>query len=207
MRKGYAEAMNHRSPGLRERTRNAVQWEIAESAGSLFVEQGYEETTIDDVAAAVGMSKRSVFRYFDTKEDLVLGKFDALADAMLAGLRARPADESIWKSLCAMLKFLVPHIDSQGRDAVTAPLQRLIFATPVLLAGYLERQHQVQKSVVTTLRERAEEAGQTVATDDPTPRVLTAAAFGCLMVAQQAWLEDESKSFADVLERTLSIID
>ncbi|MEV4130435.1 TetR/AcrR family transcriptional regulator [Nocardia sp. NPDC049707] len=199
--------MIDRSPGLRERTRSAVQWEIAESAASLFVEQGYEGTTIDDVAAAVGMSKRSVFRYFETKEDLVLGKFDALAGAMLAGLRTRPVGEPTWESLCAMLKLLVPHIDSEGRDVVTAPLQRLIYETPVLLAGYLERQYQVQKSVVATLRERAEKAGQPIAANDPAPRVLTAAAFGCLMVAQQAWLEDDSDSFTDVLERTLSIID
>ncbi|MGI5491361.1 TetR/AcrR family transcriptional regulator [Microtetraspora malaysiensis] len=199
--------MTDRSPGLRERTRNAVQWEIAESAGSLFVEQGYDETTIDDVAAAIGMSKRSVFRYFETKEDLVLGKFDALAGAMLAGLRARPAGESTWESLRAMLAFLVPHVDSQGRDAVTAPLQRLIFETPVLLAGYLERQHQVQKSVVSILRERAVEAGRPFAVDDPAPRVLTAAAFGCLMVAQQAWLENDADSFAEVLDRALSVLD
>jgi AcrR family transcriptional regulator len=198
--------MTDRSPGLRERTRSAVQWEIAEIAGSLFVEQGYDGTTVDDVAAAAGMSKRSVFRYFETKEDLVLGKFDALAGAMLAELRSRPASESTWASLRGMLGTLVPHIDSQGRDAVTAPLQRLIFATPALLASYLERQHRVQESVVELLRERAAAAGAPLGTDDPAPRVFTAAAFGCLLVAQQAWLEDDSGAFSAVLDRSLSVL-
>src|SRR5690242_10152847 len=91
--------MSESRSGLRERTRRAVRKEIAEAAGALFAERGYEATTIDHIAAAVGMSQRSVFRYFATKEELVLGKFDFVVEEMLDVLRARPADEPVWTSL------------------------------------------------------------------------------------------------------------
>ncbi len=59
---------------VRERTRRAVRDELAQLAKDLFVEKGYDETTIDDLAAAAGMSKRTFFRYFASKEELVMGK-------------------------------------------------------------------------------------------------------------------------------------
>src|SRR6266508_2848864 len=52
---------------VRERTRRAVRGELAQLAAGLFVEKGYDETTIDDLAAAAGMSKRTFFRYFASK--------------------------------------------------------------------------------------------------------------------------------------------
>src|SRR5580704_9262497 len=82
------EAMTEPPAGLRERMRRTVLSEIAEVALKLFIEHGYETVTIDDIAAAAGLSRRSVFRYFSTKEDIVVGKFDLIADDMLAELRA-----------------------------------------------------------------------------------------------------------------------
>jgi len=193
-------------PALRERTRTVVQWEISEVAASLFVERGYEATTMDDVAAAVGMSKRSVFRYFPAKEDLALGKFDALAAAMLDVLRTRPLDEPIWAALRAMLEVLVPHIDSGDNKSVSTSMQRLIFQTPDLLAGYLERQDRVQEAVVAAIRERADVAGRPFAADDPSPRVLAATAFACLIAAQRTWLDAGADGFAGVLARALSVL-
>ncbi|MEU9337047.1 TetR/AcrR family transcriptional regulator [Streptomyces sp. NPDC048290] len=195
-------------PPLRERKRTVVQWEVSEVAASLFVERGYEATTVDDVAAAVGMSKRSVFRYFPAKEDLALGKFDTLAAAMLDVLSARPLDEPVWTSLRAMLEMLVPHIDSADKNSVSAPMQRVIFETPHLLAGYLERQHRVQETVVATMRERALAAGRPYAADDPSLGVLVAAAFGCLTAAQRTWLDgDDEGGFEGVLGRGLAALE
>src|SRR6266545_7692516 len=60
---------------VRERTRRAVRDELTQLAKDLFVEKGYDETTIDDLAAAAGMSRRTFFRYFASKEELVMGKY------------------------------------------------------------------------------------------------------------------------------------
>ncbi|MDX5565927.1 TetR/AcrR family transcriptional regulator [Streptomyces sp. ID05-04B] len=194
-------------PGLRERTRQAVRREITEAANALFIERGYETTTIDDIAAAVGMSKRSVFRYFPTKEDLVVGKVDYLAEEMLQGLRARPAGEPVWQSLRAIFDLLVPHVDDLDKDSVAAPIQRVIFNTPNLLGSYLEKQQQMQEVVVAALSERAAETGIPCPAGDPTLRAITAAAFGCLVAAQQTWLESGSSgTFADALDMAMAAV-
>src|SRR6266571_6185325 len=78
---------------VRERTRRAVRGELAQLAVGLFVEKGYDETTIDDLAAAAGMSKRTFFRYFASKEELVMGKYEVLGEQLAEDLSARPTDE------------------------------------------------------------------------------------------------------------------
>ena len=103
--------MEEKKSGLRERTRLAVAREITEAASALFIATGYETTTIDDIARAVGMSRRSVFRYFPTKEDIVLGKLNFLGEELLEGFRARPAEETVWESLRSIFALLVPHVD------------------------------------------------------------------------------------------------
>ncbi|KIH99367.1 hypothetical protein LP52_07625 [Streptomonospora alba] len=199
--------MSERTPGLRERTRLAVQKEIAEAADALFVERGFEATTVDDIAAAVGMSQRSVFRYFATKEEIVLGKFDLVVDDMLAALRARPADEAVWTSLHRVFDVLVSLAEKPGHEEMVEPIHRVVFETPALLAGYLQKLQHMQDAVVTELRDRADAAGTPYAVDDPTPRALTAAAFGCLVAAQHSWLASGAKgSFADAVDRAMATV-
>jgi AcrR family transcriptional regulator len=199
--------MNEKNPPLRERTRRAVQKEITDAANTLFVEQGYEATTIDDIAAAVGMSQRSVFRYFPTKEDIVVGKFDFVADEMLGALRARPADEPVWESLRRVFDLLVPYVDAPGKHEVAEPMQRIVFSTPPLFASYLQKLQQMQDAVVTALQERAAAAGTPYPDEDPAPRALTGAAFGCLIAAQHSWLAGgATATFADTLDRAMAAI-
>jgi AcrR family transcriptional regulator len=199
--------MNVKHPPLRERTRRAVQKEITDAASALFVERGYEATTIDDIAAAVGVSQRSVFRYFPTKEEIVVGKFDFVAEQMPGVLRARPAGEPVWESLRRVFDLLVPYVDAPGKHEVAEPMQRIVFSTPPLFASYLQKLQQMQDAVVTALLERAETAGIPYPGDDPAPRALTAAAFGCLVAAQHSWLAGGAKaSFAETLDRAMATI-
>lgn len=199
--------MSEQQPGLRERTRRAVQKEITEAANALFVERGYEATTIDDIAAVVGLSPRSVFRYFPTKEDLVVGKFDLVADDMVEVVRARPADEPLWTSLRRCFDLLIPYVDTPGKHEVAEPIQRTVFATPILLARYLEKLQKLQDAVVAVIVERAVAAGTPYASDDPAPRAITAAAFGCLVAAQHSWLAGNAKgSFAAAIDRAMATV-
>lgn len=190
-------------PGLRERTRRAVQKEIGDAALKLFVSQGYDATTIDDIASAVGMSQRSVFRYFGTKEEIVVGKFDLGANDMLDVLRARPLDEPVWTSLHRLLDI----VDMPDKHESTKPIQRVIFETPALLAMYLQKLQNIQNAVVAVLLDRAESAGTPYAANDPSPRALTAAAFGCLVAAQHAWLASRTRdSLADYVDRAMATL-
>lgn len=100
------------SEGLWSRTRQAAFAEIAEVAMDLFLEKGFEATTFDDIAAAAGISRRSLFRYFGTKEDIVLsGMVDEGAIARDA-LAERPDDEPLWTSLLNVLVTLLDQPDA-----------------------------------------------------------------------------------------------
>ncbi len=165
--------------------------------------RGYDATTIDDIAAAVGMSQRSVFRYFASKEDIVVGKLDLGADDMLDILRARPAGEPPWTSL----RRLFDIVGTPDRQETLKPIQRVVFETPALLAVYLQKLHGIQDAVADALRDRAKAAGTPYAPDDPAPLTLTAAAFGCLVAAQHAWLASAtSDSLATYIDRAMATI-
>lgn len=200
--------MNDAQSGLRERTRRAVQKEITDAAQRLFVDRGYEQTTIDDIADAVGMSRRSVFRYFPTKEDIVVGKFDFVAETIVDELRARPADEPVWESLRRMFDLLIPYVDAPGKHAVAEPMQRIVFASPGLLASYLEKLEHMKDSAELVIRERAQERGEAFADSDPTPRAVIGAAFGCLLAAQHAWLAGgANETFATCVDRAMAALE
>ncbi|MBR7503177.1 TetR family transcriptional regulator, partial [Mycobacterium tuberculosis] len=78
-----------------------MQAEITAIALRLFRERGYSETTVDDLAAASGMSRRTFFRYFPSKEDVISGKWVGMGEDMIARLLARPGDEDPWTSVRA----------------------------------------------------------------------------------------------------------
>jgi AcrR family transcriptional regulator len=199
--------MNDSQGGLRERTRRAVQQEITDAAQRLFLEKGYEATTVDDIAEAVGMSRRSFHRYFANKEDVVVGKFDLVADEMLNSLTTRPTDEPVWESLRRLFDLLVDYVDAPGKPEIADPMQRIVFTTPGLLASYLEKLHRMQDAAEQALRGRAERAGTPYAADDPTPRAIVGAAFGCLIAAQHAWLANGGQtSFAATIDRAMTTV-
>ncbi|MFG1995807.1 TetR family transcriptional regulator [Actinoplanes sp. NPDC048988] len=83
-------APDHPQPGLRERKKARIRAEIRAQAMRLFAEQGYAATTTEQIAAAADVSPSTFFRYFPTKERLVLA--DDLEETMLAALAEQPTD-------------------------------------------------------------------------------------------------------------------
>ena len=168
---------------LRERTRRAVRAELIDAAQDLFVVQGYEGTTVDQIAAAVGMSRRSFFRYFASKDDLVLGKYDAMADQLVEALRARPADEALWESLRRVFDCVVDYASDPGRAERMEAMERIVQTDDALRASYLQRLDAIQSALVTAARERARAAGRGWDDADPAPAAAVGAAFACMRAA------------------------
>jgi AcrR family transcriptional regulator len=105
---------------LRERQRVETQTLILDAALHLFEVKGYEQTTVEDIAAAVGISSRTFFRYFDSKTALLFDKegHEAHDDSagLMAALVARPASETVSEALRAVLREqLVAMFDGDGR--------------------------------------------------------------------------------------------
>src|ERR1700759_88351 len=78
---------------LAERKRQLVRDELAEAALRLLARQGFEETTVDELAAAAGVSRRTFFRYFASKEDVVISSVVVAPEGMVAEVAPRPAEE------------------------------------------------------------------------------------------------------------------
>jgi AcrR family transcriptional regulator len=123
--------------GLRELTRASVRDQIGEQALLLFDEKGFDATTVDDIAATVGISARSFFRYFPTKEDAVIGDPSALAGVIRDAAAARPADESAW---VALRRALDP-FEVTDRADITRGLRhmRVMMSTASLRARNVEK--------------------------------------------------------------------
>lgn len=80
--------------GLRERKRRETHARVVDAGICLFVEKGYEATTIDEIAAAAGISRRTFFHYFDSKDDILLSLQSGMGEMLAARVRAAPAGVS-----------------------------------------------------------------------------------------------------------------
>src|SRR6266480_6316768 len=123
-------------PGLRERKKQQTWGLIAETARRLFKEHSFDAVTVDDVARAADVARKTVFNYFPTKEDLFFSGFEAFQERLLSAVRNREPGESI---VGAFSRFL---IESRGLLTADDPsaierlyeVNRLIAESPALLA-------------------------------------------------------------------------
>ncbi|GAA3102471.1 TetR family transcriptional regulator [Streptomyces rectiviolaceus] len=132
-------------PGLRERKRQRMYEAVSETAITLFLEKGFEKVPVAEVAAAADISKPTLFRYFPTKEDLVLHRFADHVDEASRVVATRPTKRS---PLDALQRHFLDGLERQ--DPVTGlcdnvhvlAFHRLLYGTPSLVArlyAYQER--------------------------------------------------------------------
>lgn len=177
--------------GLRERTRRAVRAELAEVAIDLFARRGFDETTVEDIARAAGMTKRSFFRYFPTKEDVVFDGVDLTGEKVVAGIEARPAEEDPWDSLYYVLRDWHDEIHASERILDTL---RLIEATPALVGRLHQRRTEWRRRVSEALRTRP---GADI--DPYTADLLTNAATGVLDAVSSQWTRSDGQASRQAL--------
>jgi AcrR family transcriptional regulator len=127
-------------PGLRERKKQRTRQLIADTARRLFAERGFEAVTVAEVARAAEVAEKTVFNYFQTKEDLFYSRLEAFQEEILSAIRTRRAGETV---LAAFRAFLLQprgvfDLEAAGGDEeATRQLQmmsRVITASPALLA-------------------------------------------------------------------------
>jgi AcrR family transcriptional regulator len=169
-------------PGLREMTRRAVRSQIAVAAMALFAERGFEETTVDEIAVEVGMSSRSVFRYFPTKEDIVVGHLDEIGDKLATALEARPVDEAPWVALRHAMR---PHLQDIATNADSMLATALMLSNaPALRGALLNKRARWTELLVPNVVLRLEGS---VRTREVQARAVVSAALACLNTAVDEW--------------------
>jgi AcrR family transcriptional regulator len=167
----------------------------------LFVEQGFDKTTVDQIAAEAGLSRTSFFRYFATKEDVVLGHLEELGQRVLDALVARPAGEPPWQALRHAFDLLVEEakLPEQGLS-----MRRMLRDAPSLKARLLGKQMGWLDLLVPEVARRLGVAG---AAPDVRPRALVAAALGCLNAAVDVWTDSGgSVSLPALLDQAMTAV-
>ncbi len=157
----------------KERTRR----ELAEAATRLFLERGYDGTTVEEIAAAVDISPRTFFRYFPTKGDIVVALARTSFEDLAAALRERPHAEAPARALAAAVEALIA-----GDAGDVRAFERLLADNPGLRAAWLQACHHDRALLAAALAERMdlEPAGLEV-------RVLACAVTCTIDAALEAW--------------------
>jgi AcrR family transcriptional regulator len=131
-----AEGRDGQRGGLRARKMARTRAAIEDAALRLFLERGYVATTIDEIAAAVEVSPRTVLRYFGSKEDVLFARERETVRLVGELLAARPAGEAVLPAARAVLARVAADYDA-ARERRLA-WARLVRATPALAGAYLE---------------------------------------------------------------------
>jgi AcrR family transcriptional regulator len=126
------------APGLRAQKKKRTSDELRRVALELFVTHGFDAVTVDDVVAAADVSKTTFYRYFESKEDVVLGSAAERLDTMRSELLGRPADEPALDAIRhAFLAFAEQYQKDRERNVA---IGRIMRTTPSLAARNLEHQ-------------------------------------------------------------------
>jgi len=179
---------------LQQRKRQLVRQEIAHAAWLLFADRGYEDTTVGEIARAAGISRRSFFRYFSSKEDVVIGTTDALAEDVLAAFASRPASEP---PLVAIQHALTPAIAKRLADTAEArAIVSLLRESRTLRRAMLERHARLEERLAGLIAART---GADLRRD-PTPALLAFLARALLDTAWNVWYDQRPKDVGAMID-------
>ncbi|HEX6682383.1 MAG TPA: TetR family transcriptional regulator [Candidatus Limnocylindrales bacterium] len=186
--------------GLRERKKEKTRRSIQQEALKLFARQGYEATTVDQIAEAAEISPSTFFRYFATKEDVVIQ--DDYDPVMIEIFLAQPAGLNPVAALRRTLRELIDAMGPAEKEELLLRA-RLQLATPALRARLLTS----QTSTVNTLSAAvAQRTGRDE--DDLEVQAFTGAVIGCILPALARWVSSEGKaSFPELAEICLAQLE
>jgi TetR/AcrR family transcriptional regulator, regulator of mycofactocin system len=170
--------------------------ELEAVAFDLFDRQGFEETTVDDIAAAAGIGRRTFFRYFPSKNDVPWGDFEAELDRMRARLAAFPAGLPLMDALReAIVDFnaIAPDQVAQHRRRM-----RLILGVPAVKAHSTLRFAAWRQVVAEFAAGRLGQPAAALA-----PQAVAHAVLGVTTAAYEHWLEHEAASLGELLDAAM----
>jgi AcrR family transcriptional regulator len=183
----------------RARKRAATKHAIQEHALRLFVEKGYDATTVDEIAAAAGVSHMTFFRYFPRKEEVVeYDEYDPLLEKLIA---ARPPDEPPLVVLNNAIRAGLEKILSTDREALQVRT-RLVLRNPVLRSRNLVAQDATRNLFATALARRA---GLTE--PDLAALVQASAALDAVGVAMMAWADGNVTDPVAVIDEAFAALE
>ncbi len=186
-------------PGLRERKKARTRALIQEHALRLFREQGYDETTVEGIAEAAEVSPSTFFRYFPTKEDVVL--YDPFDPILIEAFRAQPAELSPLGALRAAMKSV---LGSSPGEWMAQQQERadLILSVP-------ELRRRMMDGIVASMEPFAQALGERVGrpADDFAVRNLVGAVIGVGLFAWFAAAASENGDYLALMDAAMAHLE
>ena len=179
----------------RERKKARTRQRLQEQALRLFVERGYEATTVEQIAAAAGVSHMTFFRYFPTKDAVLSDSYDPL---LVAAIRARPHTEHPVARIHGAVREGLGAIYAADREALLVRV-RLTLRTPALRARLWENQVATRDLLAGALVD-----GE----PDFTTRILASACLSTLTTALEEWVAtDGAADLPDLIDAAFHVLD
>jgi AcrR family transcriptional regulator len=185
--------------GLRERKKQKTRESIQRTALRLFEKQGYDETTIEQIAAAAEISPSTFFNYFPTKEDVVL--FDAYDPMTIQMFLERPKDESLNVSIRKVVQSLAATFERDERMILARG--RFFLEVPELRARFWD---EAERTQLLLLQLMAERSGRRP--DDYELRVTARVVTAALLEASKEWLRSNGRiGLKELTNRALDVVE
>ncbi len=185
--------------GLRERKKQATRAALSQAAWTLMLEQGLKAVSPESVAETVGISGRTFRNYFFSVEEAIVEATIRHVEPIADAVRARPAGESAWDALAAVLPDMVTTMVSSREDVAT--LSRAGRENPAVLAAHLTTLDRIARQLTEAIAER-------MGTDpehDMSTRLLAAAAGVTMRTSLDVWSAgDGSTGLSDMVRAALA---
>lgn len=188
--------------GLWERHRRRTTAELEEAALRLFAERGFDAVTVDEIAAEGGVSRRTFFRYFSSKEDVLLSDHARRLGELRAALAARPAGEPVLTAVRQAILSMTGGYEQERERLLRRA--RIMAETPTLQARSLGHQRVWEEAVrdAVALRLGVDPAV------DLRPAVVATTTLAAVRVAVGAWLAREGGAHLPTLvAEALDLLD
>ncbi|MFF1877895.1 mycofactocin system transcriptional regulator [Leifsonia sp. NPDC058230] len=174
--------------------------ELSHIALQLFIERGFDETTVDDIAAAAGIGRRTLFRYFASKNDLPWGDFDGILATMREFLRNVPRERSLVDALHGAV------IEFNRFPAEESPFHRermeLLLNVPALVAHSTLRYASWRQVVAEYAAERLG-----LPEDSLEPQAIAWTYLGVCLSAYEQWLRRDDAELLPLLDASLRMLE
>jgi len=195
--KPFAEAIPSDSVSLKARKQQVVREALSAAAEELFLARGFEQVTVEEIAQAAGVSRRTFFRYFESKESVMVERSDRLGELLLAELSERPLDEP---PLLAIRNALVPAVESSLADhEFVRYVIRLLRETNTLRRAMMERRNRLEERIAAQMARRLG-----VPNDDNTPMLLAFVTRALHDSVFNAWYDHETDDIAGLVDDLVS---
>ncbi|GAA2380999.1 TetR family transcriptional regulator [Nonomuraea africana] len=186
---------------MAQRKRQLVSSELTEAALHLLALKGFDAVTIDEIVTTAGVSRRTFFRYFASKEDVVVQFLADMGTGMRAELAARPVGER--PSVALRHAVRVPIAACADHSDRALRVVQLILGTPALLARFLERQAQWRDELTAELARRLGLDPDT----DLYPRLAAGMALTAFDAVLHRWSgSDGAEDPAELTDRAFAVI-